>query len=91
MPTNRHPITRARRGHHITAEAVDIFAEMRARRLDRKWWELHARLAKLLHTRPWEFPCVRDPDVASDGPWDASAKARWRELARLLDERDRAA
>ena len=52
-------------------------------------WNLHSRLAKLLPHKPWDWPIVQDPD--DPPPWrpNESAQARWRELAALVDERER--
>jgi hypothetical protein len=90
MPTNRTPIERTRSGTPVPPEALDLFAEMRKCSGDR-WWELHRRLAKLLPHKPWDWPIVQDPDDPPNWRPNESAQARWRELAALLEERDRAA
>jgi hypothetical protein len=87
VSTKRVPLNRPLRAP-IPAEALDLFAEMRTCSGDR-WWNLHSRLAKLLPHKPWDWPIVQDPD--DPPPWrpNESAQARWRELAALVDERER--
>jgi hypothetical protein len=91
MPTNRIPIARTRSGVPVPPEALDLFVEMRACRSSERWWNLQSQLAKLLPHRPWDWPIVQDPDDPPDWRPNESAQARWRELAALLEERDRAA
>jgi hypothetical protein len=90
MPTNRTPIARTRSGVPVPPESLDLFVEMRTCSGDR-WWELHKRLAKLIPHRPWDWPIVQDPEDPPDWRPNKSAQARWRELAALVEERDRAA
>jgi hypothetical protein len=74
----------------VPSEALDLFVEMRKCSGDR-WWALHRQLAKLLPHRPWDWPVIEDPDNPPNWRPNESARARWRELAALVEESDRAA
>jgi len=51
-----------------------------------KWWDEHKRLHALLGMKPWQFPCVENPDAAYDpnnaafAEPDLEAQRRYREL-----------
>ena len=90
MVTNRTPIAGTRSGTPVPPEALDLFVEMRKCSGDR-WWDLHSRLAKLIPHKPWDWPIVQNPDDPPNWRPNDLAQARWRELAALVEERDRAA
>jgi hypothetical protein len=64
-----------------------------------EWWRRHNILHRELGCRPWEWPCVRNPDAKNPYPagsfaaerWEEAredlAQARWRALERVLRQR----
>jgi len=89
MTTKRIPLARPLRPS-VPDEVLDLFIEMRECRSSERWWDLHKRLAKLIPHKPWDWPVIEDPDDPPDWRPNESARARWRELAALVDERGRA-
>ena len=46
-----------------------------------EWWQAHGHLWVLLDAKPWQWPCVRDPDAISPYP-EGSALAAIHERQR---------
>jgi hypothetical protein len=112
MPgTKRTPIHRSPLPQ-ITPVAVRLFEAMKRCRCTcnpdpevfddcrgcQKWWRLHNGLHDELGCRPWQWPCVEDPNVPVDDPdtpadWqpDLEAQALWNALEAAAREARRAA
>ena len=83
MPTKRKPIKR-NRTRLITPAALELFRQLKAVQTQEKWWATHAALHRELGCKPWEWPCVADPDLNSDAR--PEALALWAELEAANDE-----
>jgi len=94
--TRRTPLNRQHRPP-ITEAAVRIFIEMQVQRCTcsprdagtnikecpgcERYWAVHSRLSAELGCRPWEYPCIEDPDAPpTNYERDPQALARWRAL-----------
>jgi hypothetical protein len=68
-----------------TCEPVDPerYWELRPCAACDAWWREHWILHQEFGCRPWEFPCIREPDVdalPSSNPWARLAEERWQAL-----------
>ena len=48
----------------------------------KEWWAQHSTLHDEVRCKPWDWPCIENPDVPPDWPSDLAAQARWRALWR---------
>lgn len=84
MPTKRKPIKR-NRTRPITPAALELFRQLRAAVTQEQWWAVHSQLHRELGCKPWEWPCVTDPDL-NDSNARPEALALWAELEAADDE-----
>ena len=50
-----------------------------------EWLKCEDIISRELRTRPWEFPCIMDPEERpAKDHWDEIAQARWAALAAAL-------
>jgi hypothetical protein len=87
MVTNRTPIHR-RHGTSITPRAIALFNQYRYCHDDKRQTQLHSDLIDELHTPPWQWPCIRQPDDPEDP--QTPAERLWVQLAQASREARRA-
>jgi hypothetical protein len=88
--TKRTPINRSNK-QRFTPEALAMFRQMHALppcacneeecRTCEKWWDLHSALHDALKAKPWNWPCVDDPEYPRTS--EADKWALWQELAAM--------
>jgi hypothetical protein len=61
MVTKRTPINRDHR-RQFSPLAIELFGKLKAAEDKDEWWEIHNQLHDELRCKPWEWPCVQDPD-----------------------------
>jgi hypothetical protein len=93
MPgTRRRPVNRPPEPP-ITVQAIRIFDAMKRCRCTcppdvayhdcegcEKWWELHNQLCAEVNARPWQWPCVQNPNAPGNDPKPDEAQELWRKL-----------
>ncbi len=42
-----------------------------------QWWTLHSVLHNVLNCKPWEWPCIRDPEAVCPYPQDHTNAKQW--------------
>ena len=82
MTTKRKPIWRPAR-RKISPEAVDAFRRMQRAISDKVRQQHYNRLHDLLGARPWEWPCIEDPNEPCPYEPGTEAARHWKQ------ERDR--
>ncbi|WP_139802340.1 hypothetical protein [Aurantimonas sp. 22II-16-19i] len=85
MATTRRPINHHRR-RRITPRAVELFRELQAAPSDAAWWAIHGELHSEIAAKPWEWPCLEDPNGSRNYMAKPEALALWRDLAIAADE-----
>jgi hypothetical protein len=81
MATKRTPIKRDHR-HRFTQKALELIAELKEAKDGERWWRLHNLLHNELGCRPWEWPCVEDPEADRNYEAHPDALALWAALER---------
>lgn len=92
MTTKRTPIHRPPIAK-ITPRAIELFDRLRRTRDRDRWWDVHNQLHEELRCKPWEWPCVENPDAPvhpTCKPKD-DARERWLVLAEASREARRVA
>jgi len=44
----------------------------------KRWWELHSHLSREVRAKPWEYPCIEDPDAGNPEPPGTYNYTRWK-------------
>jgi len=99
MTTKRTPIKRPLRPRDFTPASLGAFRKMRwlERRCQchlwkddeicpacHRWWAAHSILYDELRCRPWEWPCVENPDEPPGWKSDLEAQTRYVALVAAL-------
>lgn len=79
MGTKRTPFNRAMR-RRISPRALDLFRSLKRASAGDEWWAIHNDLHDELGCKPWQWPCVENPDAERNYEPAADALALWAEL-----------
>ena len=76
MSTKRTPIRREFK-RQITPKAVKAFQAMQAALSVEAWWQHHDVLHDEMGAKPWDWPCIEDPDDTNPYSVGCSAHSHW--------------
>jgi hypothetical protein len=80
--TKRTPVNRDHR-RSFTPQALDLFRKLKAAKAaprSGEWWDIHWLLHQELRCKPWEWPCVEEPNIERNYEPRPEALALWTAL-----------